>query len=410
MGSSESKLAAVASETKPEFPFKASRVNQLLDPRSPSVGIDRTPIQVGDVGKESLEVKRACPVALTDPRSPSVGVSRTPVREVMRATVGTFARRLGLLFHSDADSKVPQNASEDDANADELASTEPLLAPQPSDVLRSLDAHATMLDTPLPPLSSPHSAASPFVLLGDPQLEVELETEPDVSYEEAEEARETPLHKRLSLSLIACHGDATDSSFSEADSQVLTKEDHSYAIPPVTVEPPLPDAPVSQTSTQSSSSDKTKEVEAVQAPTIFSTSSDEAQKDVPSPCPRTHIRCPTFDARSPSQVVFKPQWLGKGFGGAGQRVRAQGNAGKGGSSPLALQVAVKKVASENKGQAPKAKSKGNEGRSPLQILKETNSPRSQHTQMKLKTSTPEKRRSAHSERRVLAVAVDKENR
>lgn len=410
MGSSESKLAAVASETKPELPFKASRVNQLLDPRSPSVGIDRTPIQVSDAGKESVEVKRVCPVALMDPRSPSVGVSRTPVREVMRATVGTFARRLGMLFHSDADTKAPQNPSADDAKSEELASTEPLLTPQPSDILRSLDAHATMLDTPLPPLG----AASPFVLLEDPQLEVELQTEPDISYEEAEEARETPLHKRLSLSLIACHGDETDSSFCDADSQVLTKEDHSYAIPPVTVqspvEPSLPDAPVSQTSTESSSSDQTKEEEIVQVPTVSSTSSDNALKEVSSPRPHTHIRCPTFDPKSPSQAVFKPQWLGKGFGGAGQRVRAQGNTGKGGSSPLALQVAVKKVANENKGQAGKAKSNGNEGRSPLQILKETNSPRSQHTQIKMKVSTPEKRRSAHSERRVFAVAVDKENR
>lgn len=45
MGSSESKLAACA-PIKPE-PVLKTRVNHLIDPRSPSTGIDRTPIQVG---------------------------------------------------------------------------------------------------------------------------------------------------------------------------------------------------------------------------------------------------------------------------------------------------------------------------------------------------------------------------
>lgn len=388
MGSSESKLAAVASEAKPELPYKPTRVNELIDPRSPSVGIDRTPIQISDANG-CVEVKTVCPASLMDPRSPSVGISRTPVREVMRATVGNFARRLGMLFHNDTENKVQQKhldaELEEDSKVEEMASTKPLLTPQPSDILSSLDTHATMLDTPLPPPIQ--DAESPFVFLEDPQQEVELETEPDISYEEAEEARETPLHKRLSLSLIAClegaaaiqvDEDVTNGSFqtiesSDADSKVLTKDDHSYAIPTVTiqspVEPSVPsnanDSPISATSTQSeeiasSLPNKIKAVEVVKMPTskLSTTSSKNAQKEAPNTHPQ-HIRCPSIDPKSPSQVVFKPQWLGKGFGGAGQRVKAQGNTGKGGSSPLALQVAVKKVANENnKGQAGKAKSKG----------------------------------------------------
>lgn len=46
MGSSESKMAACA-QVKPEPAIKNNRVNALVDPRSPSTGIDRTPIQVG---------------------------------------------------------------------------------------------------------------------------------------------------------------------------------------------------------------------------------------------------------------------------------------------------------------------------------------------------------------------------
>lgn len=46
MGSSESKLL-VSAPKKSEAPIKNNRVQQLVDPRSPSTGIDRTPIQVG---------------------------------------------------------------------------------------------------------------------------------------------------------------------------------------------------------------------------------------------------------------------------------------------------------------------------------------------------------------------------
>lgn len=48
MGSSESKLAANVSTPKPDpnLRFKNQRVSELVDPRSPSTGIDRTPIQV----------------------------------------------------------------------------------------------------------------------------------------------------------------------------------------------------------------------------------------------------------------------------------------------------------------------------------------------------------------------------
>lgn len=45
------------------------------------------------------------------------------------------------------------------------------------------------------------------------------------------------------------------------------------------------------------------------------------------------IQCLKFDTRSPSQAIFKPQWLGVGFGTAG--VRARGVQGRGKtSSPL----------------------------------------------------------------------------
>lgn len=36
------------------------------------------------MSKNGAEVKSECPRALADPRSPTVGITRTPVRDVMR--------------------------------------------------------------------------------------------------------------------------------------------------------------------------------------------------------------------------------------------------------------------------------------------------------------------------------------
>ncbi|XP_008278386.1 cell division cycle-associated protein 3 [Stegastes partitus] len=391
MGSSGSKTAAAAAAIKPEPAVKKSHFSHLIDPRSPSAGIDRTPIQAADlISRTSAAVKSDNPSVFNDPRSPTIGISRTPVRDVMTATVGSFARRLGMLFHSEA--LTDQHAF----RVEELPSTEPLLTPRP-----------THLDTPvLQDLDN----SSPFVILEEPQAEVEVETEADFNLEEA---TESPLHKRLSLSLITCHEGTTSStvlaevhhegsSHSEPTAEVDPLQDaveHSYALPPLGVEPESP-----------AESSGPSAVECSPAPLEKPELIKEAEPLCSSAVLSTGIRCPTFDPQSPSQVVFKPQWLGKGFGALERRTRAV-HAGKGGSSPLAVQVAVKNVTNENKGHSGKPRQKGSEGRSPLQILKETNSPRDQRSQvqMKLKVSTPDRRRSGQTDRRVL-VSLDKENR
>lgn len=424
--------------------MKTGRVGQLVDPRSPSTGIDRTPIQaIGLASSAAAEMKSRGPVAFTDPRSPSVGISRTPVREVMRATVGSFARRLGIIFHNETEVKssaAPQKhlgdaVEEENLDGEELASTEPLLTPQPHRTFGSLAEHANLLATPVMPPLEIVGDASPFVLLEDPQIEVELETEADISLEEAEEAKESPLHKRLSMSLITCHeGAASSQIFAEVhcDStsslvphvhvDPLTQGvDHSYALPSITIESETPvetsppadraDSSVpSQESVQIPASEESKEL-VKEAPPTCAPSEPQTAPSSEQTQLSTGIRCPTFDPKSPSQVVFKPQWLGKGFGATGLRARGvQGPGGKGGSSPLAVRVAVKNVTNENKGQSGKRKQKATEGRSPLQILKETNSPRNRRAQMKLKVSTPDKQRLGQMDSRVLAVSLDKENR
>ena len=97
------------------------------------------------------------------------------------ATVGSLARRLGMLFHNEADGKAtegPQkgfsDAVEENLGGEELASTVPLLASQLPHNFGSLAAHASLLATPvLPPVQS-MSNLSPFVLLEEPQVDVEI--------------------------------------------------------------------------------------------------------------------------------------------------------------------------------------------------------------------------------------------
>ncbi|XP_011604208.1 cell division cycle-associated protein 3 isoform X3 [Takifugu rubripes] len=429
MGSTESKMAA---PVKPEPAIKHNRIGELMDPRSPSATIDRTPIQIGGFASKSVaEVRSDCQLPFTDPRSPSAGISRTPIREVMRATVGSFARRLGMIFHNEAEGKTPKSIQKrtpdtvEEVSKDEaLTSADPLRAHQPFQSLGSLAEHANLLHTPVIPPVESEADLSPFMLLEKPQVEVELQTEADISLEEAEEAKESPLHNRLSMSLITCReGETSAHVFAESSpgSEVVGDGvDHSHALPSIGIDAEIPDTsplPSDAAVPPAGDSNVHPNVEDEHIPSAEESKLLEEEKPLPQlvsspeqPKPSNHIRCPTFDPKSPSQVVFKPQWLGKGFGASGLRVKSvHGQRGKGGSSPLAVRVAVRNAANENKGQTGKRKQKGAEGRSPLQILKETNSPRDHRHQMKVKTSTPDKPRLGHMERRVLPVSVDKEN-
>ncbi|KAJ3598530.1 hypothetical protein NHX12_002041 [Muraenolepis orangiensis] len=494
MGSGESKLSVPSTpKAEPHRVVSTIRNDNLVDPRSPSTCIDRTPIQAVPFSKSSVEDMYGCPQISFDPRSPTIGVVRTPARDAMRETVvGSLARRLGMLFHSEVPDTVSQGhlleeekvveeegvveehrgvveehrgvveehqgvVEEHEVVGGQESSDEPLLSRQPSQTLTSMAEHATLLTTPVLPIECVGSS-SPFVLLEEAQADVYMNTE-DLSLEEGEEAKESPLHKRLSMSLITCHEGAPQSPiFTEVQ---IHKGPASplVAAPTITITaecPPTPDhVPCLQVAAEDvpvtlASPEQPEEAlqvpveealqvpveEALQVPVeeALQVPVEEALQvpgeqqpstlalplsSSPAPSqeqarPSTGIQCPTIDPRSPSQVVFKPQWLGKGFGTAGLRAKGV-RASKGGSSPLAVRVVVKNIHNENRTQSTKTKQKANglssEGRSPLQILK-TNSPRdkSQSQQMKLKkASTPDRPRRSQVERRVLTVAMDKEN-
>lgn len=291
-----------------------------------------------------------------------------------------------MLFHSEAEGKAPnrpqkclRDAVDEVLGGEELASTTPLLTPQLIKNFGSLVEHATLLATPvLPPLRSTGDT-SPFVLLEEPQVEVEIETEEGITLDEAEEARETPVHKRLSMSLITCHEGAPSSQIyaevhcepNEETEPVKDAVDHSYACPvSVAPESELPvttDVELSQVQESAAQPEEAQKISSSEEskglnkesslPPVLSEPPTLPSPKQPQVC--TGIRCPTFDTKSPSQVEFKPQWLGKGFGATGLRARGvQRRSGKGGSSPLAVRVAVKNITNENKGQSGKLKQKG----------------------------------------------------
>ncbi|XP_007250948.3 cell division cycle-associated protein 3 [Astyanax mexicanus] len=442
MGSSESKMT-VASTPKLE-PGKAvhhRRLAELADPRSPSCGISRTPIQVGGAAAAPSvgEVQESVGPVCFDPRSPTPGVARTPLKDSMKVTVSSLARKLSTFFLSDIETADSDSALHPHVSftkhpslstveqQDELSATEPLLPPQSN--------HSAPPSSPVacsPSVGYGSFCNSPFVLVGEAQVEVDADEE--VTLEEAEEALllgESPLRRELSLSLLACReGVYSPEFYSSAEERPATplppseeKEhsDHPYALPQVSSEPILPSPEVVQPI------EEEKPATEAPAPVSENVPIQAEQPKLADPEPvrtsskpsstlnvqrESGILIPRFDPRSPSQAVFKPQWLGVGFGATGVRARGVQSRGKGTSSPLSSRKPPMDE-NENKVVLGKQKQRGkallSEGRSPLQILKEANSPRDHQSQMKLKVSTPEKQRFGQMDRRVLALSLNKEN-
>lgn len=439
MGSSESKMT-VASTPKPE-PGRAvqhPRLAELVDPRSPSCGISRTPIQMGGgaAAPSVSEVQESVAPVCFDPRSPTPGVARTPLKDSMKVTVSSLARKLSTFFLSDIETADSDSALYPHVSftkhpslstveqQDELSSTEPLFPP-----------HSDHKAPPSSPVACSPSVGygsfcnSPFVLVGEAQVEVDADEEDTL--EEAEEALllgEPPLHRELSLSLLACRdGVYSPEFYSSAEERPGTplppsdekeRSDHPYALPQVSSEPiqlspevvqPIEheksaEAPVSEDVPIQAEQPKLADPEPARTSSKPSTTLNLQRE--------SGILIPRFDPRSPSQVVFKPQWLGVGFGATGVRARGVQSRGKGTSSPLSSRKPPMDE-NENKVVLGKQKQRGkallSEGRSPLQILKEANSPRDHPSQMKLKVSTPEKQRFGQMDRRVLALSLNKEN-
>uniref|UniRef100_A0A3B3SAE7 Cell division cycle associated 3 n=1 Tax=Paramormyrops kingsleyae TaxID=1676925 RepID=A0A3B3SAE7_9TELE len=394
MGTRNSKTAVTPSKPEPCGRVRNERVCRLVDPRSPTTGIDRTPIQVmrnicppqvGVASQGPVEVACGRPAPISDPRSPSPGISRTPMKDVVR---GRASLKLVLTSGFPEVVKLPPSHTipkPKDLTGDvegEVDSTEPLLPLNPS----------------LDPTTSPNSESDVEVEMGIEASQF-LENEMDDS---------PPLDVELSSSLLTCH-EGVVSSLSLADDlhlscnppldsdtlNDLVTEDAQSVFPkdarPSSAEPFIPSAPLVSSEAKSSTCTAECQPETEKPHCLSPASRVQAPQNQPA-SGENRIRLPVFNTQSPSQVVFKPQWLGVGFGVAGVRARGLQSRGRSGASPLSLRNG-QNPGSENRGQMTKqkcGKGLGVEGRSPLQILKENNSTRDHASQVLILCATQAK--------------------
>ncbi|MBN3299694.1 CDCA3 protein, partial [Amia calva] len=113
MGARESKCAVETPKAESRCqPISNKHLHTAMDPRSPTDGINRTPIQVNDVKGQRVGLAETLGLE-DDPRSPTLGVSRTPMKDITAGTVTSFVRRLNELFVDDGEEDVKKQEGEE---------------------------------------------------------------------------------------------------------------------------------------------------------------------------------------------------------------------------------------------------------------------------------------------------------
>ncbi|XP_075071227.1 cell division cycle-associated protein 3 [Mixophyes fleayi] len=87
-------------QVTPSRPLRILRLSHMSDPRSPTVGITRTPIEVGNSSRLTpLAVQEVVEdTAVSDPRSPTQGIVRTPLRQSFQVSLNLLAKQLSEVF------------------------------------------------------------------------------------------------------------------------------------------------------------------------------------------------------------------------------------------------------------------------------------------------------------------------
>lgn len=130
MGATDSKMQQVT----PSRPLRNRHLSNVIDPRSPSVGIPRTPIEVGEspqCSRVEVQEEEPEPSVINDPRSPTQGIARTPLRPSLHASLNLLAKQLSEVFVTE-DSGIqssPEANNEAPAEAPEVQPASEALPP-----------------------------------------------------------------------------------------------------------------------------------------------------------------------------------------------------------------------------------------------------------------------------------------
>ncbi|XP_022338445.2 uncharacterized protein LOC111133994 [Crassostrea virginica] len=109
MGLSGSKDHGEDFSTPPKIGTHRRIVDQEFDPRSPSVGIARTPIVVDKT-----------PEGIIDPRSPTVGITRTPITTLSSNHAGVTNDLVSLMLHDESERTKEEEEEEETEDTDKL--------------------------------------------------------------------------------------------------------------------------------------------------------------------------------------------------------------------------------------------------------------------------------------------------
>ncbi|XP_073409066.1 cell division cycle-associated protein 3 [Dendrobates tinctorius] len=128
MGAADSREQQVT----PSRPLRNLHLLRVIDPRSPTAGIPRTPIEVVESPQSSRNVvaaeeEAAEPPRTSDPRSPTQGIARTPLRASLHASLNLLAKQLSEVFVSEdsgtegspeANNEAPAESPDDQPSSD----------------------------------------------------------------------------------------------------------------------------------------------------------------------------------------------------------------------------------------------------------------------------------------------------
>nr|XP_038036308.1 cell division cycle-associated protein 3 [Anas platyrhynchos] len=106
-------MGAAGSAPATPAPPRARRPEHVRDPRSPSAGILRTPIEV--LSSPAAPSPQHGPAA--DPRSPTPGISRTPMKEALSDSLQRLVEQLSEAFGAHSESPVAARPRQEPAAA-----------------------------------------------------------------------------------------------------------------------------------------------------------------------------------------------------------------------------------------------------------------------------------------------------